>query len=55
MNRRYLTTSTEVLFLASLLASVGQAGYWQEFALWPASNESRPSQTGRDEQEAPDI
>jgi len=45
MNIRYLTTSTEVLFLASLLASVGQADNWQEFALWPTS----------DEQEAPDI
>jgi len=40
-----LTTSTEVLFLASLLASVGQGGNWQEFAVWPTS----------DEQEAPDI
>ena len=45
MKIRYLTTSTEVLFLASLLASVGQGGDWQEFALWPTT----------DEQEAPDI
>ncbi len=45
MKIRYLTTSTEVLFLASLLASVGQGGNWQEFALWPTT----------DEQEAPDI
>ena len=45
MKIRYLTTSTEVLFLASLLASVVQGGNWQEFAVWPTS----------DEQEAPDI
>ncbi len=45
MKIRYLTTSTEVLFLVSLLASVGQAGNWQEFAVWPTT----------DEQEAPDI
>ncbi len=45
MRIRYLTTSTEVLFLASLLASVVQGGNWQEFAVWPAT----------DEQEAPDI
>ncbi len=45
MKISYLTTSTEVLFLAGLLASVGQGGNWQEFAVWPTS----------DEQEAPDI
>ena len=45
MKIRYLTASTEVLFLASLLASVGQGGDWQEFAVWPTS----------DEQETPDI
>jgi len=45
MRIRYLTTSTEVLFLAGLLASVGQGGDWQEFALWPTT----------DEQESPDI
>jgi beta propeller repeat protein len=45
MRIRYLTTSTEVLFLAGLLASVGQGGDWQEFALWPTT----------DEQELPDI
>ncbi len=45
MRIRYLTTSTEVLFLASLLASVVQGGNWQEFAVWPTT----------DEQEAPDI
>ena len=45
MKIRYLTTSTEVLFLASLLASVGQGGNWQEFAVWPTT----------DEQESPDI
>ena len=45
MKIRYLTTSTEVLFLASILASVGQGGDWQEFAVWPTS----------DEQEVPDI
>jgi len=45
MKSRYLTTSTEVLFLASILASIGQAGNWQEFAVRPTT----------DEQEAPDI
>ncbi len=54
MKIRYFTTSTEVLFLASLLASVGphnllaqvsSGGNWEEFALWPTT----------DEQEAPDI
>jgi len=45
MKSRCLTTSTEVLFLASILASIGQAGNWQEFAVWPTT----------DEQEAPDI
>jgi beta propeller repeat protein len=45
MKIRYLTTSTEVLFLASILATVVQGGDWQEFAVWPTS----------DEQEVPDI
>ncbi len=54
MKSRYLTTSTEVLLLASLLASAGphdllaqagSGGNWQEFAVWPTT----------DEQEAPDI
>ena len=31
MRIRYLTTSTEVLFLAGLLASVCQGGNWQDY------------------------
>jgi beta propeller repeat protein len=45
MKIRYFTTSIEVLFLAGVLVSVGQAGDWAEFAIWPAS----------DDQQAPDI
>jgi len=45
MRSKHLITSTEIIFFASLLASVCQAGNWQEFALWPTT----------DEQEAPDI
>ena len=41
----YFTTSTEVLFLAGLLVSVGQAGNWAEFPVYPTT----------DEQRAPDI
>jgi beta propeller repeat protein len=45
MKIRYFTTSTEVLILAGLLVSVGQASDWTEFALYPTT----------DEQQAPDI
>ena len=41
----YITTSTEFLFLAGLLVSVGQAGNWTEFPVYPTT----------DEQQAPDI
>jgi len=45
MKIRYLTTSTEVIFLLGILVSVGQAGNWTEFALWPST----------DDQQSPDI
>ena len=45
MKIRYFTTSTEVIFLVGILVSVGQAGNWTEFALWPAT----------DDQQSPDI
>jgi hypothetical protein len=45
MKIRYCTTPIEVLFLAGILVSVGQAGNWTEFAIWPAT----------DDQQEPDI
>jgi len=45
MKIRYFITSTEVIFLVGILVSVGQAGNWAEFALWPAT----------DDQQSPDI
>jgi beta propeller repeat protein len=45
MKNGYVTTSTEFLFLAGLLISVGRAGNWTEFPVYPTT----------DEQQEPDI